>query len=75
VPERNAPRGLQFGTRSGTSMAAPVVAGACALLIEAARAGGRADDPDTIRSLLLGRHLEAVGGPANVLGAGRLKLA
>src|SRR5215470_15513895 len=75
VPELNAPRGLQFGTRSGTSMAAPVVAGACALLIEAARAEGRADDPDTIRSLLLRGHVEALGGPANVLGAGRLKLA
>jgi hypothetical protein len=75
VPEANAPRELQFGARSGTSMATPAVAGACALLIEAARAEGRAADPNTIRSLLLGRHVEAIGGPANVIGAGRLKLA
>src|SRR5262249_37183235 len=67
VPERNAPRGLQFGVKSGTSMATPAVAGACALLIEAARAEGRPDDPDTIRSLLLSRHVEAGGGPPNVL--------
>ena len=75
VPQVNAQRGLQFGTKSGTSMATPVVAGACALLIEAARAGGGPDDPGTIRALLLAGHVEAVGGPANVLGAGRLRLA
>lgn len=75
VPQVNAQRALQYRTCSGTSMATPMVAGACALLIEAARRAGTPDDPATIRRLLLGQHAEAVGGPVNVLGAGRLRLA
>lgn len=74
VPELNAPRGLQFGVKSGTSMATPVVAGACALLLERARRDGLPADADTIRKQLLSGHVQAVGGPPNVLGAGRLRL-
>lgn len=75
VADRNADRSLQFGVMSGTSMATPVVAGACALLIEAARSAGQPDDPRTIRRLLLAHHVESLGGPGNVLGAGRLRMA
>jgi serine protease AprX len=75
VADRNAHRSLQFGVMSGTSMATPAVAGACALLIESSRAAGLAADPGAIRRLLLAGHVQPVGGPANVLGAGRLRLA
>jgi subtilisin family serine protease len=68
-------RSLMFGTKSGTSMATPVVAGACALLIENARRKGAPADPDTIRATLLKTFVKRVGGPPNVLGAGRLVLA
>lgn len=60
---------------SGTSMAAPVVAGVCALLIEQARSRGRPDDPAAIREELLRHHVSTIGGPADVRGAGRLRLA
>ena len=66
---------LLFGVRSGTSAAAPVVAGACALLIESARRSGNADDPGSIRRRLLDTCVERIGGPANVVGAGRLRLS
>ena len=75
VPQLNAERVLQFGVMSGTSMATPIVAGACALLIEQARKAGEGDDPDAIRQRLLGQHVVPVGGPVNVLGAGRLRMA
>lgn len=63
-----------FGMKSGTSVAAPVVAGACALLIESARRTGAPDDPAAIRRILLDTCVERIGGPANVVGAGRLRL-
>jgi subtilisin family serine protease len=66
---------LLFGVRSGTSAAAPVVAGACALLIESARRTGAPDDPGSIRRRLLDTCVERIGGPANVVGAGRLRLS
>lgn len=75
VPLVNAQRVLQFGTKSGTSMATPMVAGACALLIEDARRVGVRPTPRLIRTRLLSSHVEPVGGPVNVLGAGRLRMA
>ena len=75
VPQVNAQRVLQFAAKSGTSMATPMVAGACALLIEAARKAGTPDDPATIRHRLLSEFVAPVGGPLNVLGAGRLRMA
>lgn len=74
TPQVNAHRSLQFGTKSGTSMATPVVAGACALLIEQARKAGQGDDPDTVVRTLMTSFVEYGGGPANVVGAGRLRL-
>jgi subtilisin family serine protease len=74
VADLNAPRAAQFTVKSGTSMAAPVVAGVCALLVEQARRRGAPHDAATIRAELLTRHVEPVGGPVNVMGAGRLQL-
>jgi subtilisin family serine protease len=63
-----------FGAMSGTSMAASVVAGACALLIEDARRAGIADDAAAIRRRLLADCVDAVDWPAEAVGAGRLRL-
>lgn len=68
------PGSASFEVRSGTSMAAAAVAGACALLIESARRSGAPDDPDSIRRQLLATCVEPTGGPVNVVGAGRLRL-
>ncbi|HEY5879306.1 MAG TPA: S8 family serine peptidase [Nakamurella sp.] len=69
------PPPLLFGVRSGTSTAAPAVAAACALLVESARRTGAPDDPGSIRRRLLDTCVERIGGPANVVGAGRLRLS
>jgi serine protease AprX len=74
VADVNAPRASQFAAKSGTSMAAPIVAGACALLVERARRRGVRHDAVAIRAELLTRHVESVGGPVNVMGAGRLQM-
>ena len=75
VADRNAHRGLQFGVISGTSMATPAVAGACACSSRPPARAGQPDDPATIRALLLAQHIEPLGGPGNVFGAGRLRMA
>lgn len=74
TPQVNAPRALQFGLKTGTSMATPAVAGACALLMQRAMETGGPHDPTTIRQALLTRQVVPLGGPANVVGAGRLHL-
>lgn len=68
-----APPSAFVGMTSGTSMAASVVAGACALLIESARRAGARDDPAAIRRRLLAESVEPVGWPGDVVGAGRLR--
>ena len=75
TPMPGAPPSLLFGVKSGTSVAAPVVAGACALLIESARRAGAPDDPVSIRRRLLDTCVERIAGPIEVVGAGRLRLA
>lgn len=75
TPDLLAARQLMFGTKSGTSMATPLVAGACALLIEDARRAGRADNPKAISADLLARYCEPLTWPGNVVGAGRLRLS
>ena len=75
TPGPGAPASRLFGVKSGTSVAAPVVAGACALLVESARRTGASDDPGSIRRRLLDTCVERIGGPANVVGAGRLRLS
>lgn len=69
-----APSPAHFEAMSGTSMAASVVAGAGALLIEAARRAGAPDDDAAIRRRLLADCVEPIGWPAEAVGAGRLRL-
>lgn len=71
VPDVAAPRALQFGVMSGTSMATPVLAGACAILIERTRRAGASTVPSDIRKLLLTEHVQPAGGPRHVMGDGR----
>lgn len=74
-PAPGAPRPLRFRVLSGTSMAASVVAGACALLIESARRAGSPADPASVRRMLLESHVEPIDAAPTVVGAGRLRLA
>jgi subtilisin family serine protease len=67
-----------FGAGSGTSVAAAVVAGAVALLIESRRAAGLACSPADIRRELLAEHVRPIAlpeCPPEALGAGALSLS
>ena len=74
-PDLSAPAGmrtLSFGTFSGTSAAAPVVAGGAALLFDA----GLVANPVQLKTYLLGNAVVDRGsaGPDNAYGAGELYL-
>lgn len=73
-PVAGAPRSDLFRTKSGTSMATPAVAGACALVLQRARERGDPEDAATIRAALLASNVEPAGGPKHVVGGGRLRL-
>lgn len=65
------------GTASGTSMAAAVVAGAAALLLEREKAAGRFGSPADIRRQLLTEHIRPIDltrGNSDAVGAGVLDL-
>lgn len=67
-----------FGTASGTSMAAAVVAGAAAVLLGREKAAGRCHSPAEIRRRLLLEHVRPVAlpdCPPEAVGAGILDLA
>ena len=73
-PNGSPPRKQLFGQDSGTSIATPMVAAVAALLIQKARAAGDAPSVDDIRGELLRDAVAGLGGPPNVVGAGRLCL-
>lgn len=65
-----------FKRESGTSVAAAVVAGAVALLIEKRRREGRGWTPEEIREELLSQHVRRLEGePPEAVGAGGLDLS
>ena len=65
-----------FKRESGTSVAAAVVAGAVALLIEKRRREGKSWTPEGIREELLSRHVRRLDGqPPEAVGAGGMDLA
>jgi subtilisin family serine protease len=64
-----------YQVSSGTSFAAPYVAGAAALLIARARRRGQALDAAAVRRLLCGSAQALPGGPGEQTGAGLLDCA
>lgn len=64
-----------FATMGGTSQAAPIVAGAMAILTADALRAGETFHADVITQRLLRDHVTPLAGPENVVGAGRLSLA
>jgi serine protease AprX len=71
-PLPNPSRADLFGRKSGTSMATPIVAGACALLIEQAKPA--AWTPAEIRNTLNTLGFAQLPNGATVIGIGRLTL-
>ncbi|NLD69778.1 MAG: S8 family serine peptidase [Limnobacter sp.] len=63
-----------FGRASGTSAATPIVAGAAALLLQAARASGRSIGAAALRRRLLEQAVSPMSLPPTLVGAGRLDL-
>lgn len=74
-PIVGAARALLFGAKSGTSMATPAVAGACALLVQHSVEQGLPVDPVSIKAMLFADHISPIGGPSTVTGGGRLSLS
>lgn len=70
----NPDRESLFDRDSGTSMAAPFVAGVVALLIQRQTLAGKSWTPDGIRDELLARGVAALAGSENEVGRGRLSL-
>ena len=56
-------------------MATPMVAAACALIIQSRRSQGLSAKPEEVRSDLLARCVTKLAYDANVVGAGRLNMA
>ena len=63
-----------FAAASGTSIATPMVAAACALIIEERRQKQLPVTPDDIRKALLAQAVADLGDGGNVVGKGRLDL-
>jgi subtilisin family serine protease len=74
-PRAKPPRSALFGRRSGTSMAAPIVAGAVALLIQERLDERMPYKARDIRRHLLSKAVTAGQYPAHVAGAGHLDLS
>jgi serine protease AprX len=73
-PSGSPARKQLFGQDSGTSIATPMVAAVAALLLQRARAAGDAPSGDDLRAELIQNAVARIGGPPNVVGAGRLCL-
>lgn len=71
----NPTRNDLFFHLSGTSMATPMVAAACALIIEERRAKSQSTSSSDIRAALMAQAVTKLSFDANVVGAGRLDLA
>lgn len=85
ITSADSTRGIDWTTMSGTSMAAPLVTGATALLMEAARLQGYSPNHDAVKALLvqntnrLSLHLnpalaDFAETERNLYGNGRLRL-
>lgn len=71
----NLNRGELSLTLSGTSMAAPIITGAIALIRQLRSASGQDVSPAAIRNHLLTRGLRHLAAPTREVGAGRLNLS
>ena len=64
-----------FMRMSGTSMATPIVAGACALIIQELRDAGQTWTPSDIKDRLLRDGVVVPDHPSDVVGAGRFDMS
>lgn len=83
VPAPRAPTGVVlpmpsranlFDRKSGTSMATPIVAGAAALILEAARANGNVLTPAQMKTILTTQTIFNLGPDLLTYGAGRIDM-